>query len=103
MMTAHRRFTGPVGMRGAPRCCCGGGPITRATSKGFICEQCWRGDPFRPERVAEIVKRFDDACGPERAARYAGHLSNYFDAIEDAIQAKDCQDAALILWAKVSP
>lgn len=101
-MTVHKRLTSPVEFVGEPRCGCGGGPITRATTKGFICELCWRGDQFRPERVAEIVKRFDDGYGTEPAARYAGHLSDYFDAIGDVIQAKDYRDAALALWARVS-
>lgn len=80
-----------------PRCVCRRGYITRATSKGFICERCWRDDQFRAERVADIVKRFDDAYGPEEGARYAAQLSTYFDAIGDAVQAMDNHAASSAL------
>ena len=91
-MTFYKRET-------RPRCRCGG-VIAHATSRGFICDRCWRDDSLHAERVAEIVKRFDHAYGPQEGAIYAARLSDYFDAIEDAVQAMDYEAACVVLRAR---
>jgi hypothetical protein len=98
-MNFHKSRTARAEPMGAPRCQCGG-VITRATSKGFICETCWRDDGFHAERVAEIVKRFVCLYGAYQGRLYAARLSDYFDAINDAVQSKDHLAASVMLRAR---
>jgi hypothetical protein len=98
-MSLHDKSTARPPSAGAPRCQCGG-VITRATSRGFICETCWRDDSLYAERVAEIVKHFVRDYGAREGGAYADQLSDHFDAVADSVQARDHRVASALLKAR---